>query len=97
MNEICGWYGTVDFKEIALAANLSQQHNRYIYFRAANCSCLSFQCGSVSYQRNGGPVSTLRAYKLVLKLDEKLFLFSSFLRNSCCLVCVCGISVKAAF
>lgn len=67
MNEICGWYGTADFKEIALAANLSQQHNRYIYFRAANCSCLSFQCGSVSYQRNGGHVSTLRAYKLVLK------------------------------
>lgn len=23
MNEICGWYGTADFKEIALAANLS--------------------------------------------------------------------------
>lgn len=72
MNEICGWYGTVDFKEIALATDLSQQHNRYVYFWAINCSCLSFQYGSVSYQRNGGLLSTLRAYKLVLKLDEKL-------------------------
>lgn len=74
MNEICGWYGTIDFKEIAVTTNLAQQHNRYIYLRAATCSCLSFQYGSVTNQHNGGLLSTLKAYTLVLKLDEKLFL-----------------------